>query len=65
LRTVQAIELSPTDSVVTPNTRAGIFAHQRIPARIRTGGFTKLGELATRRAKRGGDQYEKRHRIHK
>lgn len=48
-----ATELSPTDSVVTLNTRAGIFAHQRIPARIQTGGFTELGELATRRAKRG------------
>jgi len=57
-----AIELSPADSVVAPNTGTGIFAHQRIPARIWTGGFTELGELATRRAKR--DQYEKRHRIH-
>lgn len=54
-----AIELSPTDSVVTPNTGAGIFAHQRIPARIRTGGFAELGELATRRAKRAARSIRK------
>lgn len=52
--------LSPTDSVVPPDTGSrDLHASANPDSYPNTGGFPELGELATRRAKRGADQYEK------